>query len=58
VSFHCRVAYSWDALTEEDKQWIGERLEKVETALLAEFHKRVSPFKLGQHLEDSRGTTD
>jgi len=26
-------------LTEEDKQWISERLEKVETTLLTEFHK-------------------
>jgi len=26
-----------DVLTEEDKQWISQRLEKVETALLTEF---------------------
>jgi hypothetical protein len=29
-------------LTEEDKQWISERLEKVETPLLSEFHKWAS----------------
>ncbi|MGO9246631.1 MAG: hypothetical protein ACLQDC_17890 [Verrucomicrobiia bacterium] len=28
-------------LTEEDKQWISERLEKVETTLLAEFSERL-----------------
>ena len=30
-------------LTEEDKQWISQRLEKVETTLLTEFHKWASP---------------
>jgi hypothetical protein len=35
-------------LTEEDKQWISERLEKVETTLLPEFHKWASPFELRQ----------
>ena len=28
-------------LTEEDRQWISERLEKVETTLLAEFSERL-----------------
>ena len=35
-------------LTEEDKQWISERLEKVETTFLTEFHKWVSPVELRQ----------
>jgi len=35
-------------LTEEDKQWISHRLEKVETTLLTEFHKWASPVELRQ----------
>lgn len=35
-------------LTEEDKQWISQRLEKVETSLLTEFHKWASPVELRQ----------
>jgi hypothetical protein len=35
-------------LTEEDKQWISQRLEKVETALLTEFHEWASPGELRQ----------
>jgi hypothetical protein len=35
-------------LTGEDKQWISERLEKVETTVLAEFHKWESPVELRQ----------
>jgi hypothetical protein len=30
--------YNSYVLTEEDKQWISERLEKVESTLLTEFH--------------------
>ena len=33
-------------LTDEDKQWIQGRLEKVETTLLTEFHKWASPVEL------------
>jgi len=33
-------------LTDGDKRWISERLEKVETTLLTEFHKWVSPVEL------------
>jgi restriction endonuclease Mrr len=36
------------ALTDEDKQWISQRLEKVETALLTEFHIEASPIELRQ----------
>ncbi len=47
------------ALSEEDKQWISnqlnsfkiefsERLEKVETTLLTEFHKWASPVEARQ----------
>jgi len=35
-------------LTDEDKQWINERLEKVETSLLIEFHKWASPVEMRQ----------
>jgi hypothetical protein len=35
-------------LTDEDKQWITERLEKVETTLLTEFNKCASPVELRQ----------
>ena len=31
------------SLTDDDKQWISEQLEKVETRLLTEFHKWASP---------------
>src|SRR5208282_641668 len=48
VGFRCRVPYNWHVLTEEDKQWISERLEKVETTLLTEFHKWASPVELRQ----------
>jgi hypothetical protein len=43
-----RLPYNWLVLTEEDKQWINERLEKVETTLLTEFHKWASPIELRQ----------
>jgi hypothetical protein len=35
-------------LTDEDKQWIKQPLEKVETTLLTEFHKWASPVEMGQ----------
>jgi hypothetical protein len=35
-------------LTNEDKQWIQEQLEKIETTLLTEFHKWASPVELRQ----------
>jgi hypothetical protein len=31
------------SLTEDDKFWISEQLERVETRLLTEFHKWASP---------------
>ncbi len=42
------MSYNRAVLTEEDKQWISQRLEKVETALLTEFHKWASPVELRQ----------
>ena len=33
-------------LTEDDKRWISERLEKVETTLLTEFQTAASPEEL------------
>ena len=33
-------------LSDDDKQWIAERLESVETRLLTEFHKWASPVEL------------
>ena len=48
-------AYNGGVLTNEDKQWIEERLgglsekiEKVETTLLTEFHKWASPQEMRQ----------
>ena len=37
------LAYNFVMLTDDDKQWISQRLEKVETTLLTEFHKWASP---------------
>jgi hypothetical protein len=42
------MSYNQDVLTKEDKHWISERLEKVETTLLTEFHKWASPVELRQ----------
>jgi hypothetical protein len=42
------LPYHWAVLTEEDKQWISGRLEKVETTLLTELHKWASPVELRQ----------
>lgn len=33
------------ALSDEDKQWIDGRLERLETTLLTEFHKWSSPME-------------
>lgn len=35
-------------LSEEDKQWIRQLRERVETALLTEFHKWASPVEMRQ----------
>jgi hypothetical protein len=37
------------ALTDEDKQWIHEQLEGVETKLLTAFHSWASPKETRQH---------
>jgi hypothetical protein len=42
------LPYNLDVFTEEDKQWISQRLETVETSLLTEFHKWASPIELRQ----------
>ncbi len=34
------------SLTDDDKQWIAAQLERVETALLTEFHKWASPVEM------------
>jgi hypothetical protein len=34
------------SLTDEDKQWISAQLERVEAALLTEFHKWSSPVEM------------
>ncbi len=51
----CALSYNCYVLTDEDKQWIQqrldkveERLERVETTLLTEFHKWASPVELRQ----------
>ena len=33
-------------LNDDDKKWIDQRLEKLETTLLTEFHKWASPTEL------------
>jgi len=33
-------------LTDEDRQWISEQLEGVETRLLTEFHRWASPVEM------------
>ena len=43
-----RLPYNSYMLTEDDKQWISQRLEQVETTLLTEFHKWASPVELRQ----------
>jgi hypothetical protein len=40
--------YNQAVLTDEDKQWITEQLERVETILLTEFHKWASPVEMRQ----------
>ena len=40
--------YTRIVLTEDDKRWIEERLEKVETTLLTEFPNWGSPVELRQ----------
>jgi hypothetical protein len=42
------LPYNRHVLIEQDKQSIQERLEKVETNLLTEFHKWASPVELRQ----------
>ena len=42
------LPYNPAMLTEDDKQWISQRLEKVETTLLAGFHKWATPVELRQ----------
>ena len=34
------------SLTDADRQWISAQLERVETALLTEFHKWPSPVEM------------
>ena len=54
-----RSPYNWLVLNDEGKQWISEgfekvraefseRLEKIETTMLTEFHKGTSPVELRQ----------
>jgi hypothetical protein len=48
ISLGKPLLYNRRVLTDEDKQWIKEELEKVETTLLTEFHKWASPVELRQ----------
>ena len=43
-----RLGYNQAVLTDEDKQWIKQQLEGVETTLLTEFHKWASPVEMRQ----------
>jgi hypothetical protein len=36
------------SLTEDDRQWISEQRERVETRLLTEFHRWALPFEVRQ----------
>jgi len=40
------LPYNHAVLTDEDKQWITQQLERVETTLLPEFHKWASPVEM------------
>jgi hypothetical protein len=40
------LPYSRDVLTEEDKHWMNQLLDKVETTVHTEFHKWASPVEL------------
>jgi hypothetical protein len=42
------LPYNQAVLTDEDKQWIQQQLEKVETTLPTEFHKWASPVEMRQ----------
>jgi len=42
------IAYNCRVLNDEDRQWIREQLERVETTLLTEFHTWASPLELRQ----------
>jgi hypothetical protein len=46
------------ALSDEDKQWIEVRLEKVETTLLTEFHKWASPVEARQRTHAAARNAD
>jgi hypothetical protein len=48
VATVCALPYNRTVLTDDDKQWIREQLEKVETTLLTEFHKWASPVEMRQ----------
>lgn len=43
-----RLTYNRPMLTDDDKKWIREQLEKVEATLLTEFHKWASPVEMRQ----------
>jgi hypothetical protein len=53
------VTYNWRVLTDDDKKWVtehlerleerfSEKIEKLETTLLTEFHKWASPLEMRQ----------
>ena len=48
-----RVVYNQAVLTDEDKQWIKQQLEGVETTLPTEFHKWASPVEMRQRSHTS-----
>jgi hypothetical protein len=43
-----QLPYNPAMFADEDKEWISQRLENVETTLLTEFHKWASPVELRQ----------
>ncbi len=42
------VLYIGPCFSDEDKQWIKQQLETVQTTLLTEFHKWASPVDMRQ----------
>jgi len=45
-------------LTDADKQWISERLGKLGSSLLTEFHKWASPVELREDGKEARAVPD
>ena len=47
------LPYNHAVLTDEDKQWIKQQLERVETTLQTEFHRWASPVEMRQRSHEA-----